>query len=79
MRQTGAEIFVWENKLASVIPRREQRNSRSVKKGFLSVNWENFYGIPSFMFLSILCSMLYFFKKTFITWKRLDNVKLCYD
>jgi hypothetical protein len=52
MRQTGAEIFEWKNKLASVIVRREQRNRRNVKKDFLSVNWENFHGVPSFMFLS---------------------------
>jgi hypothetical protein len=76
MRQNGAEIFGWENKLTSAILRREQRNSRIVKKYFLSLYWENFYGAPSSMFLSKgVCSM-YFFENRFITDKALDNVRL---
>jgi len=79
MRQTGAEIFGWENKLASAMLRRAQRKSRNVKKDFLSVNWENFYGVPSFMFLSNCMYDVVFFKNRFIACKGLDNVKLYYD
>jgi len=63
MRQTGAEIFGWENKLASLMLRREQRNNRNPKKDFLSMNWEKFYGIPSFIFLSNFMFDVVFFKE----------------
>jgi hypothetical protein len=76
MRQTGAEIFGWENKFVSLILRREQRNSRNVKKDFLPANWENFYGVPFFVFLSNCMFDVVLFKKRFIACKGLDNVKL---
>jgi hypothetical protein len=74
MTQTGAKIFGWESKLASVMLRREQRNSRNVKEDFSSMNWENFHGVLSFTFLSNCMFEVVFFKKKFIAFKGLDNI-----
>jgi hypothetical protein len=53
MRQNGAEMFEWENKLASVMLRREQRNSRNVKKYLGKLLWRSLFHV-SFK-LYVLC------------------------